>query len=70
MGFAVGVLIGVSLAGYFLGAFNPQQLNRSNAGLNCPRLQETPSPGQQPVTAGGRALALAEEQASEQSPPR
>jgi hypothetical protein len=64
MGFPVGVLIGISLAGYFLGAFNPQQLNRSNAGLNCPRLQET-LPEQQPITAGGRALALAEEQAAE-----
>jgi len=65
MGFPVGVLIGISLAGYFLGAFNPQQLNRSNAGLNCPRLQETLPPGQKPITAGGRALALAEEQAAE-----
>jgi hypothetical protein len=70
MGFLVGVLIGVSLAAYFLGAFNPQQLNSSNAGLKCPRLQETLPPEQQPITAGGRALALAEEQAAEQPPPR
>jgi hypothetical protein len=31
MGFPIGVLIGVSLAGYFLGAFNSHHSNRSNA---------------------------------------
>jgi len=41
MGFPIRVPIGVSLAGYFLGAFNSPNANRSSASLNCPWLQET-----------------------------
>jgi hypothetical protein len=69
MGFSIGVLIGVSLAAYFLGAFNPNQSSSGpRASLNCPGLEEAPPPKERAFIAGGRALALAEEQVSTRLP--
>jgi hypothetical protein len=52
MGFPIGVLIGVSLAAYFLGA-NPHHLNRSSASLNCPGLETLPP--EKPITVANTA---------------
>jgi hypothetical protein len=57
MGFSVGMLIGVVLASYGLGAFNLPNSNRSIAGLNYPWIQER---HERPVTlASTAALARA-----------
>jgi hypothetical protein len=57
MGFSIGMLIGVVLASYGLGAFNLLNSNRSIAGLNYPWIQERHG---RPVTvASTAALARA-----------
>lgn len=59
MGFSVGVLLGVVLAGYALHGFNLPSPHRSNTSLNCPWLQEIRPPEQQRITvADGAAYPL------------
>jgi len=41
MGFSIGMLLGVILASYAVGAFNFPQSNSSSASLSCPWIQET-----------------------------
>jgi len=41
MGFSIGMLLGVILTSYAVGAFNLPQSNSSSVSLNCPWIQET-----------------------------
>jgi hypothetical protein len=57
MGFSVGVLLGVILAGYVLGAFNAPNAHSPRANLFCPWVKET-LPTERPITAAATSPAL------------
>jgi hypothetical protein len=70
MGFSIGVLLGIVLAGYVLHGFSHPNSHRPNASLNCPWLQETLPPERQLITVADSALIQAATPAARRSPPR
>jgi hypothetical protein len=68
MGFSVGVLLGVVLAGYALQGFSHPNPHRLNTSLTCPWLQEIRPPEQQQITVADRVPAQATRPATRSAP--